>query len=323
MVNYPAVITDFAPLEEQNTQNGGKPFVPSDPLPYTFARGDLLEISLFTEEEKIGAHTVVAPDGSIYFQFLEPIQAEGRTAQEVALELTEGLKKIYLHPNVTVIPKSKSEQYIIMGKVIKPGVYPLHTSTDLRSAIGEAGGLDEIGNGFRGSTTRMANLTNSFIVRDRERLNINFQSLIYEGNDSQNIPVLPDDYIYIASSLDEEVYIMGPFLGRALPFKDGLSLVSALAPVYGSYNRDPYARGNWRDVLIIRGDLNCPFVIRADFLSILAAEAKDIYLLPGDIIYVPNYQARFGRALLQLVIDAFVSGFTSSAAQYYINQVLD
>jgi hypothetical protein len=133
----------------------------------------------------------------------------------------------------------------------------------------------------------------------------------------------PGDYIYIASALEEQVYVIGPFGGRMMPFKDDLSLIGTLAPVYGPYSRDPYVRGNWREILIIRGNLDCPCVIRCDFMSILAGEAKDVYLLPGDIIYVPNQGVRFGKLLVRLAIDAFISGFFSSAGEYYINRIFN
>lgn len=330
MVDYPPIIVDFAP---DNCGFGDdkvdKAPVPAEYLqalqeetePYKLTKGDVLEISVFTSEENGSGEVVVAPDGRVYFQFLDGIPAEGRTAEELAKDLEKGLEKIYAHPSVAVVPKVKAgEYYMVLGKVVRPGVYPLRTSVDLRSAIGEAGGLND--GGYRGNTMRIASLTNSFIVRDRKRLDIDFQALVHKGDESQNIFLKPGDYVYIASALDDEVFIMGPFLGRSVPFRDGLSLIGALSPVYGANNPDPYARGNWHDVLIIRGNLDCPCVIRADFMSILAAEAKDVYLLPGDIVYVPNQQARFGKALIRLAIDAFVSGFTSSAADYYINQIL-
>jgi polysaccharide export outer membrane protein len=326
MVDYPPIIVDFAPDGCGSNKNRDTEEIPpsfleplQDAEPYRITKGDVLEISIFTPDENSVGDVIVAPDGRIYYSFLDGVEAVGRTPDEVARDLERGLDTIYSHPSISVVPRVKaSEYYMILGKVMQSGVYPLTTSIDLRSAIAQAGGLNETS--VRGNTIRIVSLANSFIVRDKKRLNIDFQALIYKGDDSQNIFLKPGDYIYIASALDEEVFIMGPFVGRSVPFRDGLTLVGALSLVYGPNNPNPYVRGNWRDVLIIRGNLNCPCVIRADFLAILAAEAKDVYLLPGDLVYVPNYTARFGRTLIRLAIDAFVGGFFSSAAQYYVDQ---
>ncbi len=332
MVRYPPFIIDYAPDDCGDNQEAVEetPIPPEylKPLhrvtePYIISKGDVLEVSIFAEDENGFGEVVVAPDGRVYFMFLDGIEAEGRTCDDLSKEIEKGIASIYTHPSVAVVPKVKAaEYYMILGKVLKPGVYALNTAVNLRSAIGQAGGLDDT-NSYRDTTIRVANLGNSFVIRDGKRLAIDFESLIHTGDESQNIYLKPGDYVYIASSLDDQVYILGAVGGTIVPYKDNLTLVGALTPSYGPVNPDPYMRGNWREILIIRGNLDCPCVIRADFLTMLSGDAKDIYLLPGDIIFVPNYQMRFGRALIRLAVDAFIQAFVSSAASWEVDKMFN
>lgn len=329
MVKYPPCIIDYAP-DCGGPENSRKvtPIPPeylqarqSRKGDYRIAIGDILEVSVLTHDENTAENVLVAPDGNIYYSFLPAIPAVGRTAQEVGADIEAGMAKVLVTPSVLVVPKVKSGQYyMILGKVYRPGVYPIQSAVNLRQAIGEAGGI-MLGS-FGYTTGAIANLGESFVVRQGERLDIDFDKLIYKGGDDQNIYLRPGDYVYIASALNQEIYMVGSIPARIAPYRTGLTLVGTLAGAYGAVSADPYAQGNWRDVLIIRGRLKCPCVIRADFKSIIEGYAKDIYLQPGDIVYVPNKTARFGRALIQLAINAFISSFVSNVANYAAEKTL-
>ncbi len=331
MVNYPPVIVDYAPGDcGANKDDFDRTPLTDDYLkkmtlnkePYRIHKGDILEISIFTNDENGSGEVVVAPDGRIYFMYMDGIPAAGRTADELAADVETQLARMLTSPSVAVVPRVKAaDYYMVLGKVMRPGAYPLNTSVDLRSAIGEAGGLND--GGYRGSTVHIYNLAKSFVARDGARLAVDFEGLIQKGDNSQNIYLKPGDYVYIASALDEQVYILGSIGGRMTPYSDDLTLVGALSPVYGPVQVSPYLNGDWRNVLILRGSLDCPCVIRANFMAILNGDAKDIYLQPGDIIYVPNQNLRFGRALVRLAVESFISAFAGSAAVYQMNKILN
>ena len=330
MVYYPPVIMDYAPEDEDAEANRSGADINKadlDPLqphaePYRIHKGDVLEVSVFTHDENTSSELVVAPDGRIYYLHLPSIVAEGKTLDELNKELEDSLSSIYTGPSVAVIAKVKSsEYYMVLGQVGRPGVYPLVSSVNIRQALADAGGI--LGADSRGTTIQLASLNESYVIHNGKRLDVDFNALINEGRDDQNVYLRPGDYVYIASALNNLVYILGPFGGHAAPYKDDLTLVGALAPAYGPFNRDPYMRGNWRDVLIIRGNLCSPCVIRADFLTILSGDAKDVYLRPGDIVYVPNKEMRFGRELVKIAVDAFLGSFISNLAAYEANKLID
>ncbi len=330
MVYYPPVIMDYAPEDEDPEADEGRtqiaeadlqPLQPHDE-PYQIHKGDVLEVSIFTHDENTASELVVAPDGHIYYLYLPSIKAEGKTLEELAKELEERMAAIYTSPSVSLVAKVKAaDYYMVLGQVGRPGVYPLISSVNIRQALADAGGV--LGANSQGSTIQLASLNESYVIHNGKKLNVDFSALINEGREEQNVYLRPGDYVYIASSMNNLVYILGPFGGNASPYKDDLTLVGALSPAYGRFIRDPYARGNWRDVLIIRGNFSCPRVIRADFLTILSGDAKDIYLHPGDIVYVPNKEMRFGRELVKIAIDAFIGSFISNVAAYEANKLID
>lgn len=330
MVDFPPWIIDYAPdCGPHGPQAETSPIPPEylDPRQvskekYRASVGDLLEVSVLSHEENAVSDVLVAPDGNIYYNFLEAIPAAGHTLEEIAMEIEAGMAKILLSPSVLVVPKVKANQYyMVLGKVYRPGVYPLISAINLRQAIGDAGGI-ALGS-FGYTTGTAANLGNSFVIRGDKRLDIDFDALIYRGAESQNIYLRPGDYVYIASALEQEVYILGAVPARTGPYKQGLTLIGALASSYGAVSDDPYQTGNWRDVLIIRGRFDCPCVIRADFKRIMTGEARDIYLQPGDIVYVPAKTARFGQLLIKIAIDAFISAFVSNWATFEATKVFN
>lgn len=283
---------------------------------YRISAGDVLEISVFGNEDSSVGQVVVAPDGRLYYMFLEGLQAEGLTVKELGDELEQQLTNMFIDPEVTVIPKQISGQsYMIMGKVGGPGVYPITNAITLQQAIGEAGGV-ALG-GYAGTTINIANLRESYIVRNGKKLDVDFERLLYTDGSDQNIYVRPGDYIYIASSLVQQVYLLGAVsTQKPIPYKDGLTLIAALAGSAGITGGTTSSADAQR-MLIIRGSLENPKVIQADIIEILEGRARDIYLVPGDIIYAQHKNMRFGRELVKLAIDSFVGSFSGSAGGHY------
>lgn len=289
---------------------------------YRISSGDVLEISVFGDEDLV-RETVVAPDGKVYFMFADGIPAAGRTLKELASDITTKLSTVYLHPDVTILPKYiASQYYMILGKVGRPNAYPITASMTLRQAIGEAGGIAY--GGYKGTTIQVASLKDSFIVRKGKKLDVDFAKLLYSEGADQDIYVQPGDYIYIASSLVNQLYLIGAVREqKPIPYKDGITLVQAISGPAGMsggfFLGNPYG-ANLSQIMIIRGSLTSPRVMKVDFFKIIAGEARDVYLEPGDIIYVPNKKFRFMRSLVHAAISNFVSSFGSSAGNYYASE---
>jgi len=109
---------------------------------YKIGVGDVLEISVLGDEDMLAENVTVAPDGRIYYMFLEGIVAEGRTLEDLRAELESKMTRLFLTPTITIIPQFMSDNsFTILGRVRAPGLYPLEQTTTLRQAIGVSGGV--------------------------------------------------------------------------------------------------------------------------------------------------------------------------------------
>lgn len=290
-------------------------------LNYYFQVGDALEISLFGEDESSVEQLIVADDGKIYYGFAEGIQAEGKTPVELANAIENKFKRLYVNPVVTLTPLHLTGQtYCALGRVHRPGLYDLPIAVTLRDAIAHAGGLvtDELSYQDADKTRRTtADLTRSFIVRGDTRLNVDFERLLLNGDNRQNVYIRPGDYIYVAPEQNEEVYVLGSVIApQKLPYIRGLTLMGAMASVGGWEPNGPYGP-NLQKFLIIRGSLECPRVLQVDISKILCGQARDVYLCPGDILYAQHKTMRFGRELLNIAINSFFYCFAEQAGFHF------
>jgi polysaccharide biosynthesis/export protein len=283
--------------------------------------GDILEILIYGEEESHFEKVAIAPDGCLYYAILDGVPAAGRTLSSVSKDLEKALEKYYKHPRVTLnLVESSSMMWKIFGKVQKTGVYPLEGPLTLRQAIGVAGGLAVETYEFKTNNSdleTLADLENSFMIRNGQMLDIDFKKLIHRADERYNIFIKPGDYIYIASIAFREVYVLGNVrVPLRLQYEDDMTLMQALAEAGGWLLGGPFA-ADMSNCLVIRGDLENPCVIRCDLCLLVKGEAKDFYLVPGDIIYVHNKTMRFARSLVTLAIETFVQSFATTASSYY------
>jgi len=246
--------------------------------------------------------------------FIPGVPAAGRSPREVAAEIESRIGHLFNSPRVTVLPKVFSTNtYSIHGKIVKPGIYSLDRRMTLREAVAHAGGLAQ--GVYRGSTIEVASLTTSYIVRRGSRLPVDFRRLILDGDGSQDVVIEAGDVIYIASGLSghSEVYLLGAVAEqKAVAYADGLTLIGVLS---GSSERG----GGYLDtahldrVLILRGSLVQPQVIEVNLRRILWGRATDVFLAPGDIVYVPERPYRFATELAREALRVFVRTFASEA----------
>jgi polysaccharide export outer membrane protein len=295
-------------------------FRPYDPAAYRLAVGDVVEISVFGYPDTVSV-TPVAPDGKLYYLFMNGVTAAGRAPPDVARDMEGALNRMFNNPTVSILPRQFAEnRFLAIGKVVYPNVYPLESALTLRQAIARAGGLAQ--GIYRGTTIELASLRDSYLLRDGERVPVDFEALIHRNDASQDIFVRPGDRIVIASGLGREVFLMGA-VGeqKAAGYTDGMTLVELISGQSergGGYN--PTARLG--KVLIVRGALENPTTFDVDLSRILKGLDPDVYLMPGDIVYVPEKPYRFARDLTRAVVLTFVRTFASEAGAELVDETI-
>jgi polysaccharide export outer membrane protein len=288
---------------------------------FTLGPGDKLEIEILGEPAS-KAVTVVAPDGKIYFNLLPGLDVWGLTLGQAKANLERELAKyIRDQPQVSLLLRDVESKHVwILGHVQAPGIYPLATPTTLLEALSLAGGTLSLSS-FRqaeafGASDELADLRRSFLLREGKMLPVDFQRLVHTGDLSQNVYLQPDDFIYLPAASAREIYVLGAVAEpRAVPYKEGMTVASAIASAYGTVNG-----AYLQHVAVVRGSLSHPQIAIVDYKYVIRGLAADLALQSHDIVYVPFSPYRYLTRYAQLVIDTFVASAAINGGTSLIGQ---
>ncbi len=161
----------------------------TDPA-YVIGADDVLDISAWKEPE-ITRTIPVRPDGKISLPLINDIQAAGLTPTQLAMIITEKLKKYLTDPQVTVIVRAiNSRRIYIMGEVGRPGAFPLLPDMTILQALSGAGGF-----------TQFANLKGIYLLRNENgkqlKYPFNYKEVVKGQRPEQNIVLKPGDTIIV------------------------------------------------------------------------------------------------------------------------------
>jgi polysaccharide export outer membrane protein len=107
---------------------------------YRLQPGDVLQVVVWKETD-LQSEVLIRPDGGISFALAGDMQAAGRTTAELRTELETRVRKLIPDAVVTVSVKAPNgNQIFVIGKVNKPGAFPLLRPTDVTQALSLAGG---------------------------------------------------------------------------------------------------------------------------------------------------------------------------------------
>lgn len=245
------------------------------PEDYVFAVGDCLEIGMFGDKETYVKEAIIAPDGKLYYLFLKPIPSAGHTLNELSQAITAQLDDYYVNPSISILPKTAiNKTYRILGGVNHPGIYPLFGSKGVKDAIADA------------EKSTHADLQNSFLIRNEKRMALDL-----------NAQIIPGDYLFIASEENRYVYVLNQDCAvQQIAYKESLTTLGALAMTYGDDNSDSPSK-----LLLIRGWLKQPCVMQIDLSHILAGFTRDVFVLPGDILYIQDDSVEYSKELIQSI----------------------
>lgn len=111
---------------------------------YALNPGDILKIVVWNEEQ-LSAETIIRPDGYLSMPLAGNIKAGGLTTSQLEKTLAKALTK-YLkdEPSVTVNPiRLDGNKISVIGKVNRPGEYPINRPVDVMGALALGAGLNQ------------------------------------------------------------------------------------------------------------------------------------------------------------------------------------
>jgi polysaccharide biosynthesis/export protein len=282
----------------------------------TLGPGDVLNVSLFERPETVRTEVSVAPDGRISF-LRTNVVAAGLTIDELRARLDQALSPFYQDPRAIIAPVAiHSKKYIILGSVVTRGVFPFDRPMTMIEAIARAGGLDT--GVYDQHTVELADLPRSFLVRNGERVPVDFEKLFARGDLSQNIPLEPDDFLYFASAQANEIYVLGEVMRPGIvAFEHRPTALKVIASRGGYTPRAFKSR-----VLVVRGSLDHPQTFVIDTRSALGGGHADFELQPRDIVYVSQNPWKLAGELVDVAARAFVQGFVVEAATLHVGRII-
>jgi polysaccharide export outer membrane protein len=195
---------------------------------------------------------------------------------ELQNRLKDGYGAHFMDPWVVVqLQEPLSRPLYLLGEFNQPGIVHMTGATNVIQALGAGHGLSA------NAYTRGARL-----IREDRIVAVDIHALLNRGRMDQNVWLEPNDTVFVPSQADLRIYVLGAVE------QPGAQQFSNAAPTLGeAISRSGGPRrgeAQMQQVRVIRA--NSPlsgelFVV--DFTRILAGEAMDMPLEPGDIVYMP------------------------------------
>jgi polysaccharide export outer membrane protein len=158
---------------------------------YVVGNADVLAITVWKEPE-VSRTVPVRPDGRISLPLIGEIQATGRTPLQLEEDIATKLQTYINKPEVTVIVQEiNSEKFNILGRVVKPGSYPLAGGATVLDAIATAGGFQDF-----------AKQKSIYILRvnpggGQTRIPFNYKDVVKGKHPEENIKLQARDTIVV------------------------------------------------------------------------------------------------------------------------------
>ena len=113
----------------------------SVPDGYKLQPGDVLQVVVWKETD-LQSEVLIRPDGGISFALAGDMQAAGMTTDQLRSDLETRVRRLVPGAVVTVSVKAPNgNRVFVIGKVNRPGDFPLLRPIDVMQAISMAGGV--------------------------------------------------------------------------------------------------------------------------------------------------------------------------------------
>jgi protein involved in polysaccharide export with SLBB domain len=292
---------------------------------YRISPGDVIDVQVDRAPELSGMRRVTA-SGTIRMEYLGPVTAHGKTADELAGSIADSLRGRYLkNPRVTVtIEQMNSHTFFIQGAVNHPGAYQIEGHPSLLTLVTLAGGLTEnhgstafiireanrpegeapdtdgpkalsISRPESGAAAQPSHPPSQSEERDQapdehegyELVKVNINGLL-RGEFDKNMRLNPRSVVNIPRA---DVFFVGGDVNApgSFLFKEGATLRQALALAHGMKFTAAAGRA-----IIFREDpvTRKKQEIRVDAGKIMNGQQEDVAINANDIVIVPNSRSK-------------------------------
>ncbi len=268
---------------------------------FTLGPGDQIQAEILGRATS-RVDLTVGPDGKIYFDLLPGLDVWGLTVGQTKRLLEKELDAYMTGSQVSVTLRTVGSKHIwMLGSIQQPGTYPTTSPITLLEAMSLAGGTRRAASST--ATVELADLRHAFVIRGGQTLPVDFHRLLELGDMSQNIYLKADDFVYVPSGAQREIYLFGAVrTPRTMALSEHPTLIAAIAAGGG-----PLPNAFVSQVAIVRGSLTSPQMAIVDYNDIINGKAGDIMLEPHDIVFVPYSPYRALTRYMDSILSTFVN----------------
>ena len=271
----PAVSSPTSPVP---TAVDAKPEVTvpnSEQAYYKISPGDSLDITVFGAPD-LSQKVRVTSNGEAYLPLVNYVHVAGLDVQEAQTAIENALKKgnFLTSPHVSIFVSEYASGIVVMGEVVKPGIYPVTASKGmLFDILTEAGGPTP---------------TAGQVVTITHRGDTNQQTVLLSHDPKKdmeaNVPVYQGDTIMVSKA--GTIFVVGEVLQPSaflMESRSGYTALKALAMAHG-----PTRLAKLSQAMIVRQTPSGVQQIPVPLDKIAHSKAPDTELLADDILMVPT-----------------------------------
>ncbi len=243
--------------------------------------GDVVQLTTVSAKTQKFDGLIVDALGQLHVPLAGDIQVGNMELAQAEKAVEAGLRRYdkFVRANL-IITALSGHSATVVGAVERPGRVQVNPGMRLADLLAEAGGPKRAIS--QDVPTLIGNLDLARLVRNGEAAPVSVP-LAMEGQPNHNVRIRPGDQLYVPPVTEQLIMVLGDVnTPQPIAFRHGIRLSEALARA-GGINT---ARGDRKDIRIIRGPLREPRVYTASFKEMTGGEATDVELAPGDIIYV-------------------------------------
>ena len=178
-----------APQNDKPAAAGPAAPASQSPSDYVIGADDQLHISVWKEPD-LTETLPVRPDGKISMPLLNDVVAAGLTPSQLAVSITDKLKKYIADPHVTVVVTAmNSRRVFVTGEVLHTGPIALLPHMTVLQALSSAG------------FTPFANVKGIYLLRtingQQQKIAFNYKEVVKGRRPEENIELKPGDTLVV------------------------------------------------------------------------------------------------------------------------------
>ena len=243
--------------------------------------GDVVQLTTVSAKTEKFDGLIVDAMGQLHVPLAGDIQVGGLTLGQAEQAIENGLRRYdrFVRANL-IITAPDGHFAVVVGAVTTPGRIKVSPGTRLADLLAQAGGVliseSEL------MPMRLGDLDLARLVRDDKTVPVSLP-LAIEGDSKHNIRIHSGDQLFVPAITKNLLMVLGEVRNpQPMAYRQGIRLTEALARA-GGINM---SRGDRKDIRIVRGPLTEPRVYTTNLKELMAGEATDVELWPGDIIWV-------------------------------------